>query len=325
MDPDFACDEKNCESRKLDHSLQTLKVKHWTDATKLAKSCVKNKSLPLDSDTGFRMILQFFKKVQDSYKNSYALSTYAKNCKDYWNTNKVALLDELKQHLYLKKIELETERNKMLAYNLRKATKAKEMSTGAAIAYNSSSFIQKAIRKELLKESPNIESDRKSSSEEDQDSEDEAHSPDNENRLSEEDNIFTQEEPANSIGARIKQPAVDLHNIYMDNKELITTKQISIMVLGLSSILDLGNNAEDSQKSLFSEVEWLSIKTYYIKKYKIIPLPLPFEAYIAAWNTTVEIAKEKGLFCGLKYIASLKASPKTNEKIYKYLCIYEHV
>lgn len=53
--------------------------------------------------------------------------------------------------------------------------------------------------------------------------------------------IFIQEEPASSIGAKIKQPAVDLHNTYMDNKELITAKQISIMVLGLSSIFDLGN------------------------------------------------------------------------------------
>lgn len=64
------------------------------------------------------------------------------------------------------------------------------------------------------------------------------------------------------------------------------------MSLGLTSILDFGSNSNDSQKSLFTEKEWRSLQNYYTEKYKIGALPMPFEAYTAAWNTAIQVVKE---------------------------------
>lgn len=83
------------------------------------------------------------------------------------------------------------------------------------------------------------------------------------------------------------------------------------MALGLSSIINLGDNTKDSQKSLFSEQEWDSIKKYYSTRYKKIEYIMPEEACAEAWDTIIAIVRENNLFLGSEYISSLKASGKT--------------
>jgi hypothetical protein len=69
-------------------------------------------------------------------------------------------------------------------------------------------------------------------------------------------------EPDISTGTRISQYTVVLYELYVKNEELTMTKQNNIMVLGLSSILNASSNSDDTQKILFSDEEWISIKFY---------------------------------------------------------------
>ncbi|GAA5796883.1 hypothetical protein HPULCUR_002261 [Helicostylum pulchrum] len=95
----------------------------------------------------------------------------------------------------------------------------------------------------------------------------------------------------------------------------ITNNQINVMALGLSSIINLGDNTKDSQKSLFSEQEWDSIKKYYSTRYKKIEYIMPEEACAEAWDTIIAIVRENNLFLGSEYISSLKASE--TDSVYK--------
>ncbi|KAI9273477.1 hypothetical protein EDC94DRAFT_580436 [Helicostylum pulchrum] len=86
------------------------------------------------------------------------------------------------------------------------------------------------------------------------------------------------------------------------------------MALGSSSIINLGDNTKDSQKSLFSEQECDSIKKYYPTRYKKIEYIMPEEACAEAWDTIIAIVRENNLFLGSEYISSLKASETITNK-----------
>jgi hypothetical protein len=137
-------------------------------------------------------------------------------------------------------------RSKKCKYNMRNAAASKKGTADALIEYQSSSFVERAISNQLFKENPSTSTLSDSSIE----------SPNYEvEQCEENDNIFTEENEDNSIGTRIKEAAVKVHDKYQRD-EALTSEEVNVMSLGLSSILDLSNNSKRSQKSLFTETEW---------------------------------------------------------------------
>ncbi|KAF7730049.1 hypothetical protein EC973_002994 [Apophysomyces ossiformis] len=321
LDYNLKIDEHDCKNNNIDFVLKDLKVKHWCDAEKLAKRCLKNKALPLDSDSAIRMILNFFKKTNDAYQSNYALSEYAKRCRIYWsnNENKALLKRHIQDEIRSKQFDLEITRSKNEKYNLRRAAKAKKEATEANISYQSALFVHAAVQNRVLEEERRISTLSESSNETVD------HDDCCENRgKKEDDNIFTSENQATSIATRIKNAAESVHKKYVDGVPL-SENEICVMSLGLSSILNTDNNSEHSQKSIFSEKEWSDLSAYYKQKYQIATCSLPEDACHNVWKTAVNVVNEKGLFYGMKYIAKIQSLPKTSEKSYKYLSIYHHV
>lgn len=65
------------------------------------------------------------------------------------------------------------------------------------------------------------------------------------------------------------------------------------MTNGLSSILDICDITESSQKSLFKEAEWDYLVIYYTKKYAI-DLSSVYDIVISSWKMVVHNIKTTG-------------------------------
>lgn len=116
-----------------------------------------------------------------------------------------------------------------------------------------------------------------------------------------------------------KKEAINLHSAYCTSTETITNKEVNIMALGLSSILNLGSKDDGSQKSISTKKEWQSLKKYYCNRYTAPTYIMPSESSSSSWITTIAIINDKIFFTGLKYISSLKGSSKTDPKTFKFL------
>ena len=307
LDNKFCCDSDACKSRRIDVSLKGVEVQKWTKSSSIARACYKNKDLPLDPSTAYRTILQFFSDVSRCYQTNYALSTFSKSCKSYWTYYKKPLLRDLEQENEIKKAKLQEKRSKQLTYSLRRANTA-------ALEYQSTKFVNTAISNELRSQEDDDTRTASSGTAEES----------GEDAVVETDNIFTTLNQTESIGTRVKKAAVSLHESYRNSEE-IGYKNFAIMALGLSSILNLANNNQDLQRSLFEEDEWFNIKAFFYEEYKLQTNVLPVSNLSDIWRTVVELARHNGLLCGLKYVSKLKASEQTSDTKYAYLSIFEHM
>lgn len=129
--------------------------------------------------------------------------------------------------------------------------------------------------------------------------------------IAETDNVFTIENQTESVGKRIKQEAVNIHNEYVKRVNIGAEAKL-VMDLGLSSILDL-HEEDVYQKRIFSDQEWKQLEDYFNKKYKFkITATIP-KNVTDIWSTVAQLAINKGTFTALKYISKFQSLESTSE------------
>ncbi|GAA5805160.1 hypothetical protein HPULCUR_010673 [Helicostylum pulchrum] len=142
--------------------------------------------------------------------------------------------------------------------------------------------------------------------------------------LSNIDNIFTCENESESIGRRIKEEAVKLHDDYIKGYDMSAESKF-IMDMGLSSTLDLINKLDNYQSYLFSEKEFECLYEYFYSKYKSRKELSTPVLVSEKWNMVVDLATKKVPFITLKYISKIQSLDSTSETLYAYLEIFKHV
>lgn len=75
------------------------------------------------------------------------------------------------------------------------------------------------------------------------------------------DTVFKTENQIGSVGTRIKQGALAIHNQYVQGVHISAEAKL-VMDLGLSSILDLTHEENAYQKYIFSVQGWKHLKGY---------------------------------------------------------------
>ncbi|KAI9274097.1 hypothetical protein EDC94DRAFT_644372 [Helicostylum pulchrum] len=138
------------------------------------------------------------------------------------------------------------------------------------------------------------------------------------------DNIFTCENESESIGRRIKEEAVKLHDDYIKGYDMSAESKF-VMDMGLSSTLDLTNKLDNYQSYLFSEKEFECLYEYFYSKYKSRKELSTPVLVSEKWNMIVDLATKKGPFITLKYISKIQSLDSTSETLYAYLEIFKHV
>ncbi|KAI9274150.1 hypothetical protein EDC94DRAFT_690110 [Helicostylum pulchrum] len=142
--------------------------------------------------------------------------------------------------------------------------------------------------------------------------------------LSNIDNIFTCENESESIGRRIKEEAVKLHDDYIKGYDMSAESKF-VMDMGLGSTLDLTNKLDNYQSYLFSEKEFECLYEYFYSKYKSRKELSTPVLVSEKWNMVVDLATKKVPFITLKYISKIQSLDSTSETLYAYLEIFKHV
>ncbi|KAI9354222.1 hypothetical protein BD770DRAFT_412332 [Pilaira anomala] len=115
--------------------------------------------------------------------------------------------------------------------------------------------------------------------------------------LSEIDNVLFSDNNL-SVGTIIKRKAVELFN----DGTACNSRDYKIMTNGLSSILDICDITESSQKSLFKNGEWEFLVKMYTKKYDITLIPV-YDLILSTWKiVTYTIKNTRDISFGLKYL-----------------------
>ncbi|CAO3618345.1 unnamed protein product [Cunninghamella blakesleeana] len=141
-------------------------------------------------------------------------------------------------------------------------------------------------------------------------------------QLNEIDGIFLNSK-APSVGTIIKQNALLILKEYTNGAKL-STRRRKIMVAGLSSILDLSDNSNESQKSLFTYKEWQVLNDYFNKKFPI-QLSLVPHFLTDTWTIISNVTKkENNVQVGKNYIYKLYSDLTLTKKHRNILKLMEH-
>lgn len=316
IDPNFEITLNECRSRKINPVLHGLKLKYWTHHGKLAKCALEN-CKKQDIDSIIRAILTFFINVKTSFVTNVAVSKYGEACKDYFADlkNKTNLQEVIRAKLDLKNLEKNDKETFMTTLNLRSKTKSQKDLANAAKDYQAAKFEADALLKAL-----DVDSIDSSSSDDTL----ELPAPLTQSAIAETDNVFTIENQTESVGKRIKQEAVNIHNEYVKGVNIGAEAKL-VMDLGLSSILDLTHEEDVYQKYIFSDQEWKQLEDYFNKKYKFkITATIP-KNVTDTWSTVAQLAINRGPFTALKYISKFQSLESTSEVNFIYFEIFRHV
>ncbi|KAI7894817.1 uncharacterized protein EV154DRAFT_548701 [Mucor mucedo] len=123
-----------------------------------------------------------------------------------------------------------------------------------------------------------------------------------------------------SVGTVIKRKAVELFN----DGPAVNSREYKIMTNGLSSILDICDITESSQKSLFNDSDWEFLVKTYTDKYDITLIPVN-DLILSTWKIVVNsITNTRDISFKLKYIYQI--FPKHLKKHYFFcLKLCEHM
>ncbi|RCH84365.1 hypothetical protein CU098_006202, partial [Rhizopus stolonifer] len=228
-----------------------------------------------------RMILEFFASVTTSFATNIGLSKYTDLQKVVSTQLKLMNLGKQNQKI------IET------THNLRSKTKLQKNLANAAKEYQTAKYEADVFLKAL-------DVDSSDSSSED-DGTVELQTPLTQSAIEESDNVFTTENQAESVGKRIKQEAVNIHNEYVKG-------------------VDVGTQAK-----LVMELEWKQLEDYFNKKYKLKTTTTIPKTVIDTWSTVAQLATRKGAFVALKYTAKIQSLESTSEVNYIFLEILKHM
>ncbi|KAI8078131.1 uncharacterized protein B0P05DRAFT_542627 [Gilbertella persicaria] len=308
----------DCNKRKINPVLSGLKVEHWTNNEKLVKQALKNNNKQVSKESITRMILEFFASVTTSFATNIGLSKYSKACRSYFLNpkNKADLQKVVSTQLKLMNLGKQNQKIIETTHNLRSKSKLQKNLANAAKEYQTAKYEADVFLKAL-------DVDSSDSSSED-DGTVELQTPLTQSAIEESDNVFTTENQAESVGKRIKQEAVNIHNEYVKGVDVGTQAKL-VMELGLSSILDLTHNEDAYQKYIFSNQEWKQLEDYFNKKYKLKTTTTIPKTVIDTWSTVAQLATRKGAFVALKYIAKIQSLESTSEVNYIFLEILKHI
>jgi hypothetical protein len=146
--------------------------------------------------------------------------------------------------------------------------------------YQAAKFEAEALLKNLNEDTPSSQSSQSSQTSESQAS---SMQP----SLAETDNVYTIENQTETIGKRIKQEAIDIHDKYVKGID-IGAKAELVMELGLRLILDLTHKETIYQAYIFSHQEIHDIEYFF----KMINTKLmKYQLYLLLSQNTVSIIK----------------------------------
>ncbi|KAI7878371.1 uncharacterized protein EV154DRAFT_525036 [Mucor mucedo] len=316
VDPQLEITLNECKSRKINPILHGLKLKYWTHYGKLANCALKN-CKKQDADSIIRAILAFFTNIKTSFAANMAVSKYGEACKNYFSDleNKTNLQEVIRIKLDLKDLEELDKETLHITHSLRSKTKSQKALANAAKDYQAAKFEADALLKALDVEIISSSSD---------DDTPELQAPLTQSSISETDNVFTVQNQTESVGKRIKQEALNIHNEYVKGVNIGSEAKL-VMDLGLSSILDLTHEKDAYQKYIFSDQEWKQLEDYFNKKYKFkITASIP-KNLTDTWSTVAQLAIHKGTFTALKYISKFQSLESTSEVNFIYFEIFRHV
>ncbi|KAK4512007.1 uncharacterized protein ATC70_013249 [Mucor velutinosus] len=136
--------------------------------------------------------------------------------------------------------------------------------------------------------------------------------------MEEADNIKIGDGP--SVGTIIKREAIKLFK----KGTPTDSRKYKIMTNGLSSILDVADITETSQKALFDHSVWCKLESMYTQKYSVSLIEVP-GIVLSTWRIVCAlIKKSRDTEAGLKYLYQIY--PKHMKKPYFYLLkICEHM
>lgn len=100
--------------------------------------------------------------------------------------------------------------------------------------------------------------------------------------------------------------------------------EYSIMSTGLSSIINLSNSSEGSQKALFKQEDWLQLPNRYKNKYNVNLVTLPPIVVDTRIIITNIVLERRDMQAGLLYLHKIYSKNMSKPHFYTFK-IFEHI
>ncbi|KAI9484137.1 MAG: hypothetical protein EXX96DRAFT_166402 [Benjaminiella poitrasii] len=128
--------------------------------------------------------------------------------------------------------------------------------------------------------------------------------------------------PAISVGSVIKLDALNSFESYVQSEKL-SSYQRKNMSAGLSSVLDMVDQSDEGQQSLFTTAEWEDMKLQMMQRYGVQHKRRVSDRIATSWNIITCLSqRDQNFEVARIYLARLKVAPNYQD-IKKYLVVLE--
>ncbi|KAL9542447.1 hypothetical protein MBANPS3_008605 [Mucor bainieri] len=298
LKPDYTFDSDACRNLKIDSFLSGLPATDWCDVNRLTSAFTHaHENENLTAAKAFSTICHAFDVISSSRKKYLALNAYvtdvlkyikSKEMKNKFNGKYETAQIEAKARFeaHNNALRLQIVESKKYAAELDEQIECSSTTDTATDTSSSTRYLNKRERDEFYP------ADRKG------------------------------KRRATSVGSAIKLDALNSFESYVQSEKL-SSYQKKNMSAGLSSVLDLVDQSDEGQQSLFTKAEWEDMKLQMTQRYGVQYKRRVPDRIATSWDIITGLSQKNQNFDVARvYLARLKVAPNYQD-IKKYLVVLE--